>query len=199
MKHSGLDAAQALKVVRNDGLTQPSGGIGFLSRAECDDLLRIGLAIPGRPAITGDGLGARVTNRRSSVVHEIYPGDDTHWIFRKLEAALVQMNQRQYGFDLIGMLEGAQIYEYPIGGFLDWHRDVGMGYMSNRKLSMTIQLSDGADYEGGDLQFMDYQQVAPRGRGDLTVFPAFLQHRVTELKSGVRYSFVSWVHGPPFR
>jgi PKHD-type hydroxylase len=199
LRKSGLDAQTVLQVPRNDGLTQPSGGLGFLSQTECDDLLRFGLAVPGRPAITGDGRGARVAHRRTSVVHEIYPSDDTRWIFEKLEAALTQINQQQYHFDLIGLLEGAQIYEYPSGGFLDWHRDVGMGYMSNRKISMTLQLSGGDDYEGGDLEFMDYTQKAPRGRGDLTVFPAFLMHRVTELRRGMRYSFVSWVHGPPFR
>ncbi len=193
------DPNTALQIPPNNEFTVPSGGRGFLSPEECRQLIEIGLAIPGRPARTGSGIGPSDTQNRSSVVHEVYPGDATRWIYAKLEAALLELNARQYHFDLIGFLEGSQLYEYGQDGFLGWHRDVGMGYMSNRKLSMTIQLSDDADYEGGNLQFMDFVEPAPRGLGDLTVFPAFLMHRVTPVTRGTRYSFVSWVHGPPYR
>jgi PKHD-type hydroxylase len=200
MHGNPLEIQESLKQLpSNDGLTVPSGGRGFLTQEECARLLAIGLSIPGRPARTGSGIGKSGTENRASVVHEIYPQEDTRWIFEKLEAALLELNAGQYHFDLTGFLEGAQLYEYTGGGYLGWHRDVGMGYMSNRKLSMTLQLSDGNDYEGGNLEFMDFTEPAPRGRGDLTVFPAFLMHRVTEVTHGARYSFVSWVHGRPFR
>lgn len=182
----------------NDGLTLPSGGLGFLSSDECAATLDLRNLVTPRHAITGNGVGGRSMNERTSTVWEVYPGPETEWLFNKLEVALMKLNE-QWKFDLYGFLEGAQIYEYPIGGFLNWHRDVGMGYMSARKLSMTLQLSHSTDYDGGDLEFMDFQEKAPRGRGDLTVFPSFLMHRVTSVTRGMRLCCVSWVHGPPFR
>ncbi|MGB0178111.1 MAG: 2OG-Fe(II) oxygenase, partial [Owenweeksia sp.] len=83
----------------------------------------------------------------------------------------------------------------------DWHMDFGAGEISHRKLSMTVQLSDPADYEGGDLEFMINQKVvtAPRTRGTVIVFPSFILHRVTPVTKGVRHSVVGWVSGTPFR
>ena len=77
--------------------------------------------------------------------------------------------------------------------------DIAKGYMSNRKLSMSVQLTDGAEYEGGNLEFMDFKETGPRGIGDLIGFPAFLQHRASKLTRGKRYAWVSWVHGPAYR
>jgi len=76
--------------------------------------------------------------------------------------------------------------------------DVARGYMSNRKLSMSVQLPDGMDYEGGDLEFLVFKEKAPRGQGDLIVFPSYLMHRVSALTRGTRFRRVSWVHGKPF-
>jgi hypothetical protein len=132
--------AESVPVRSNDRLTFPSGGLGFLSPDECAATLDLRRLSEPRRAITGDGVGGRSMDERISTVWEVYPGPETEWLFRKLETALLKLNE-QWGFDLHGFLEGAQIYEYPIGGFLNWHRDVGMGYMSARKLSMTIQLS----------------------------------------------------------
>jgi len=181
------------------GLTIPTGGTGFFSPEECAEIIRISQQMPQRAALTGDGVGAHATKRRNSNLVEVYPDPTTNWVFEKLETALMQLNNQQYKFDIQGFFEGAQIYEYPEGGFLDWHMDIAKGYMSNRKLSMSVQLTDGSEYEGGNLEFMDFKETGPRGIGDLIVFPAFLQHRVSKLTRGKRYAWVSWVHGPAYR
>jgi PKHD-type hydroxylase len=197
----GLDPVQkgpaSLREV--SGLTIPTGGIGFFSREECRAILELGRQAPERVAVTGDGLGKHSFSRRKSNLREVYPDTSTNWIFEKLETALLQLNGQQYGFDIQGFFEGAQLYEYPTGGHLDWHMDIAKGYMSNRKLSMSVQLSDSDDYDGGNLEFEDFKETGPRGIGDLIVFPAFLRHRVSAVTRGQRYSWVSWVHGPAFR
>jgi len=198
-KNGDKQAADPASLVECNGLTIPTGGIGFFSREECAEILRISQQIPMRAAVTGDGVGTRTTEHRKSNLVEVYPDPSINWIFEKLETALQQLNNQQYKFDIQGFFEGAQIYEYPEGGFLNWHMDIAKGYMSNRKLSMSVQLTDGADYEGGNLEFMDFKETGPRGIGDLIVFPAFLQHRVTKLTRGKRYAWVSWVHGPAYR
>ena len=198
-KDGEIEAGGPESLEECSGLTIPTGGIGFFSPEECTEIIRLSKQVPERMAVTGDGLGGRTTERRQSRLREIYPHASTNWIFAKLEAALQQLNKQQYRFDVQGFFEGAQIYEYPTGGYLDWHMDIAKGYMSNRKLSMSVQLSDGADYDGGDLEFMDFEETGPRGIGDLIVFPAFLQHRVSKLTRGARYAWVSWVHGPSYR
>jgi PKHD-type hydroxylase len=65
---------------------------------------------------------------------------------------------------------------------------------------MSIQLTDGSKYEGGDLRFQTAtDEPAPRGVGSLVVFPSYLVHRVDPVTKGARLSLVSWIAGPPFR
>ena len=77
--------------------------------------------------------------------------------------------------------------------------------MSHRKLSMTIQLSDPDDYEGGDFVFNvnqigqspDREQL--RKKGTVLVFPSFIMHGVKPVTKGTRKSLVSWIEGPTWR
>ncbi|MDB2656544.1 2OG-Fe(II) oxygenase [Crocinitomicaceae bacterium] len=79
--------------------------------------------------------------------------------------------------------------------------DFGAAEISARKLSVTVQLSDPDEYEGGDLEFMiNHKTVkAPRKKGTIVVFPSFIMHRVTPITKGTRQSIVGWVSGPPYR
>ncbi len=58
-------------------------------------------------------------------------------------------------------------------------------------LSIIINFNEG--YDGADLVFWD-EYVLPLGKGDILMFPSLFlyPHKVTEMKSGVRYSGVSW-------
>ena len=77
--------------------------------------------------------------------------------------------------------------------------DVG-GTINYRKLSITVQLSDPSDYEGGDLQFLITREpvTAKREKGNAIVFPSFMIHQVKPVTKGVRYSLVCWCSGPAF-
>ena len=49
------------------------------------------------------------------------------------------------------------VYEGGAKGHYDWHTDVmfnGIKEM-DRKLSVTVQLTDGSEYEGGDFEILD--------------------------------------------
>ncbi len=123
------------------------------------------------------------------------------WIYDKLAGLAIKCNNERFWFDLLGFHEELQLARYVEGDFFDWHLDFGAGESSIRKLSMTIQLSDPADYDGGDLQFMVNQEIvtAPRERGTIVIFPSFIIHRVTPITRGKRESIVGWVSGPPYR
>lgn len=88
------------------------------------------------------------------------------------------------------------------------------GYASNtnmvgkiRKLSMTLNLTDPDEYEGGNLKFdvgphlteRYHECVEGRPQGSVVVFPSFVHHCVTPLTKGTRYSLVIWCLGKPFQ
>ena len=143
------------------------------------------------------------TQYRSSRVGWIPKEDSYHWIYAKLGALVNEANEALWQFDLFGMAEPVQLTEYHAGehGHYDWHTDVGAGRTSLRKLSITIQVSDGSDYQGGGLQFMSRRkpQTGSKAAGTAYVFPSYLLHRVSPVTEGVRRSIVVWVSGPPFR
>ena len=73
-----------------------------------------------------------------------------------------------------------------------------------RKISVSAILNE--DYEGGELQFktltpMGKVQIATvkGNKGDVIVFPSYINHRVTPVTKGTRYSVVAWYGGPPFK
>ena len=148
----------------------------------------------------GEGLDAR-----SSSVKWIPFTDETKWIYDKIGAMAVEANNDIYHFDLHSMPEHIQYTEYYDAnkGHYDWHMDIGStGAMPYRKLSVTVQLSDPGDYDGGDLQFLtggQYPITAPKGRGNVVIFPSFLLHRVTPVTRGTRTSFVLWLGGGHYK
>jgi PKHD-type hydroxylase len=138
--------------------------------------------------------------RKSSVMF-IENNQENEWIYSKLAGLAINCNNERYYFDLLGFHQELQLTRYSKGDYFDWHLDFGNGEISARKLSMTIQLSDPDDYEGGDLEFMINQKIvkAPRAKGTIVIFPSFIIHRVTPITKGTRQSIVGWVSGPPYR
>ena len=172
----------------------------FLSRDEVARILEVAAAVEPEPAAVGD---ERAINEaiRASVIRWIYPNADNFALFDRIGGLVKGCNDARYGFDLWAMTEGLQIAEYRLGNFFEWHKDHGKGAQSTRKLSITIQLSDPSEYDGGEMQFMAGPEVrsAPKTLGTAIVFPAFVMHRVTAVTRGVRRSLVSWISGPPYR
>ena len=108
------------------------------------------------------------------------------------------------GVDINGDLE-VQYTEYHAteGGKYDWHHDVDWNNYSgfDRKLSLTLQLSHPSEYEGGDFQFAEVEQLPElaKSQGTVMVFPSYLGHRVTPVTEGVRRSLVAWFWGSAWR
>lgn len=169
----------------------------FLSARECEKVLDSAKKQIVTPGKTGN-LG-KTDSARESQVRFLWPGGEVDWLFEKLETALLELNDA-YGFELSGFYEGAQVASYTAGGHYDWHSDLGSGNQSNRKLSMSVQLSPAEDYAGGELEFMTAtDELSPKNVGALIVFPSFITHRVRPITRGLRHSLVSWISGPSFR
>lgn len=155
-----------------------------------------------------DGDGGAV---RSSMVKWIPQNENWDWLYKRLLELANEANNQCWNFDLISSPENIQYTEYYAheDGHYDWHQDIGPGELpAKRKVSITIQLSDSEDYEGGDLQLtyggdgkgnLSESINCPRGAGVGVLFPSYLMHRVSEVKKGTRKSLVLWVGGAHFK
>lgn len=167
----------------------------IFSGEECDAILALGrgrmryLSIETVPI---EGL-------RTALTLWLDPGAEVAFILERLSYVARQVNGF-YGFDMAGFRDPLLMSEYRVGDGIDWHFDVAEAATSTRKLSLSVQLSDPGDYDGGALEFMPRGELAfARGRGSVIVFPSYLCHRVTRVTRGARAAMVCWVHGPAFR
>lgn len=124
---------------------------------------------------------------------------DTAWLHERIEG-YARGYAADRGIDVERLYDPLQAVVYDAGCRFDWHTDVGKGDAAFRKLTVSVQLSDERDYDGGDLVLVGEAVTSLRRmRGCASVFPAILGHRVTEITRGRRYAVVGWMLGPPFR
>ena len=170
---------------------------GSLDATTCDAVLKLAESFPeANDAFSYGALGTR--NSKTCVVSRTANSD---WLFELIWERSKLTNLR-FNFQFDRLEDPLQIIRYRPSERVDWHIDCG-GSESNggrRKLSMTVQLSHGNEYDGGNLEFMG-KQLHPfaRERGTMVSFPSFLSHRVTEVTRGLRYSLVAFADGSPFR
>lgn len=184
----------------------------LLRPEDCDALLA-GLAgarwEPGLTAVPDDRDVASGP-RRSCVLTRDVP----EALLTNVIAEVTRLGRDHFGYDLTGPSadDPPQVMRYTVGDEFDWHFDCGIDAppYGTRKLSFSVQLSDPADYDGGDLELAAYQlgyspevltpqRAAARGRGVLLAFGAFHVHRVSPVTRGARHALVGWIHGPAFR
>ena len=162
----------------------------------CGDALREAEATVMNSASDTQNSSIRVTR-----ISWIAQTQETQWLYQRLAGVTANINQQAYCFEL-SALEDLQytVYLAGEGGRYDWHVDQGRT-PRRRKLSLVLQLSDPADYEGCELQVYASSQIdtAPKSRGTLIAFPSYTLHRVTPITAGIRRSLVMWCSGPRFR
>jgi PKHD-type hydroxylase len=138
---------------------------------------------------------------RDSKIIWLYANDNLDWAFRRITDIVTNLNERFFKFDLFGMLEGFQFTNYTApGGKYGRHVDSNFN-IPVRKLSISIQLTDPTDYEGGELYLYDDEEgtVMDKSQGTLIMFPSYTLHEVMPVTKGERNSLVSWVTGKPFK
>lgn len=157
------------------------------------------------PPVLQDGnvSGTIDHSYRNSRIHWIPKNKDTMWLYEKLAWFIKDANKSMWNFDISNFFEDIQYTEYDASyeGKYEWHVDVGDNTTSTRKISVSIQLSDESEYEGGDLQFHINRSIvtAPKGKGDVVLFPSYLLHQVKPVTRGRRKALIMWMHGPAFR
>lgn len=138
---------------------------------------------------------------RKSEIKWLHHDEKSDWLYNKIETMVLEANQT-WGFDIYSIKDSIQYTEYyEGGGHYNWHMDTGPFPINNRKISITIQLSNPDDYTGGDLEIWTGNgvQTCARQKGAALLFPSYMLHRVTPVSSGTRKSLVLWVGGNPYR
>jgi PKHD-type hydroxylase len=179
----------------NGHVSSPLVFTGIFSAEECHRIMGLSQI---RRQRAGTMMYA-LPNIRKSTIAWIDIQEDSQWLYEKVWNTFQAVN-RWFKFDLFGLVDEIQFAKYSQGDRFGWHLDAGGGQTSTRKLSMSVQLCDGDEYAGGDLELCACPQLDPRRRrGTIIVFPSFLAHQVTPVTQGTRYSLVAWAHGPTFK
>lgn len=160
------------------------------------------------------GEQGAVSSIRQSSVQWLH---DEHWLTAVLWSTIQRINSQDFEFLLTGH-EQVQLTKYDRWGHYSWHTDLffpspGQGALpiqqqTIRKLSLSLLLSAPGTFHGGRFQAADSYgkgvDEVIRGevwstQGSALLFPSTLQHCVTPVTAGVRYSAVLWATGPVWR
>ena len=146
-----------------------------------------------------EGNSQEPSQRRTRVrwlnVHE------HRWVYDIIWAQANQANEL-FQFDIVPIYDTIQLARYDAEeqGFFRWHADTIPADLT-RKISISVPLSDAAEFEGGVLEFNENGAIRspPQLAGAPIMFPSWLVHRVTPVTAGRRYSLVAWIRGPAWR
>ena len=174
---------------------------------ECDRILASLEESKWEEAMIGGHQGKGVfTIERDfrSNFQQTVPVDETGFPLNRIAQEISAANSHLWRFDLAGFVDDDQpwVMNYcRTGDHNDWHVDLGQSATASRKLGFSLQLTEGEEYEGGDLGFhrIEKQRRELTKKGTLIVFPSFWLHRVAPMTEGARKVVVGWVHGPSFR
>lgn len=177
----------------------------LLTPKECQRVIKHAMRhYPAQAGVVGHGGSARQDKMRTSTIRWLsYCDMDLLWLRMRIEEKVLVAN-REFGLQLQPGFTEIQFTEYhgDQAGHYDWHEDsnASMKKAMDRKLSFVLQLSDPASYTGGTFELCSQADPLPQGaytrQGDALLFRSGLRHRVLPVTSGVRYSLVTWIHGP---
>ncbi len=128
---------------------------------------------------------------------------EDHWVTSIFAHYFNKANRDLWEYDLT-YLKGIQITKYNEGDKYDWHCDYGAEPVAEhtRKLSATVLITDPSEFEGGDLELIDYHGntiTMEKTKGTMIIFDSRIPHRVTPITKGTRISLVAWMLGPKLR
>ena len=166
------------------------------SKEECQTIINI-----AKDKGLTNGKTKSESNARDSKISWLYASDNIDWVFRRVTDITLNLNQRFFKFDLFGINEGFQFtnYEAPSGKY-GKHVDRAIN-MPVRKLSISIQLTNPEEYDGGELKLYNSgeETVMDKTQGTLILFPSYVLHEVMPVTKGERNSLVTWVTGKQFK
>lgn len=168
------------------------------SQEECDKIIEICDKLGTQKAVIDNNiLNDKI---RKSNICFLPENENTKWIFERCCNIVNMINEKYFNYDLIAIKE-IQYTIYEEGDFYEKHIDTVYESFGTRKLSFSIQLSDPANYEGGELllYYNNTPVIAKKDRGMMTAFHSLSLHEVKPITKGRRIALVGWVIGPKFK
>lgn len=170
--------------------------INLFSEQDCE--LLIGFALqeePMRAMVFGkNGL---VEDKSIRSVTQFYMSEEKYpGLYEKIKHTFKVANSWRFN---ISSVPSIQIFRYLPGDHYSRHTDWSIN-KNRRKLSMTVQLSQPEDYEGGEVIMMAGPEdiAIPMNCGTATIWPAWSLHEVVPVTDGERWCLVAWAEGEPF-
>jgi hypothetical protein len=160
----------------------------FLTESQCQSILDYSLnnLKLETAKIIGEKSSVIDSHRKSKICFDKY--ENFEFLNEKM-MNLVSENVSVNGYDIKWNKRGYQFTSYDVNEYYNWHTDVG----HERYCSVVIQLNE--DYNGGDLELVseDNTLIMNHGIGNAVIFLSNINHRVTEVLKGTRYSLVNWL------
>jgi PKHD-type hydroxylase len=166
--------------------------------AECDRILALAAPADALPGPVWNGESYQVDRARRDVASQLVARDAAHeWLFARLDVLIAEAAMA-FGLTSRPIGEPVQLLRYDPGShFAQWHSDAGYDLGTGRVVSLSVELSDPSEHEGGDLEIVPdtvgRRRTLPRG-GAL-IFPSRAIHRVTPVTRGRRWALVAWASG----
>ena len=168
-----------------------------VSEKDCDEFVDKYKECEFDTGLVGEKIEKNENLRKSKLIWI----ETNNLIVRVLWSYVLEINQnfQDFQFSLKGY-GNAQLAKYEKGDFYDWHKDIrGDNSGSERKLSVTLQLSKPDDYKGCEFQLFngaeELEELPIKNQGSIIVFRSDEWHRATPITEGVRYSLVLWASG----
>ena len=99
----------------------------------------------------------------------------------------------------VNFVEPYELKRYTKDDFFGRHVDnySSLSTPIDRKLTMSVQLSNNNDYEGGEIVILG--QKYKLTQGSVIYFPTYFNHWVEPITNGTRWSLIGWAWGPEWR
>ena len=169
---------------------------GAFTKEECKKIIQI-----AKKKGMIKGTTRSKSDVRESKISWLYSSDEMEWVFRRVTDMVLDLNKRFFNFDIFGLNEGFQFtnYKAPSNKY-GKHVDRSSDFIV-RKLSISIQLTDPKEYEGGELYLYEDDKgvLMDKKQGTLIMFPSYVLHEVKPVTKGERNSLVTWVTGNQFK
>jgi len=162
--------------------------------AECDAIVALALGSALEPATVYDGARDHVDPRQRQAERCYWPREIAGgWIHARLDVLFAEAAEH-FGLAVDPLFEDVQFVRYGLGGhFQSWHSDAGLDRFDERRVSLSVELSEPEDYDGGVLEIVPgVGQARTLPRGGARLFPSRAIHRVTPVTRGVRLALVAW-------
>ena len=149
-------------------------------------------------AWVGDIKTAKETHVRNTKNIIVNYNNESNYLYQAIIKSFLKANEI-FNYS-INKIDDVILLKYEEGSFYKSHLDIG-GNVSDRKISLIVQLTDENDYTGCDTNL--YRSATPltisKKFNTGTLFPSYVLHEATPLLTGTRYALVAWATGEPFR